>query len=160
MVLQKHSGHGIGWTEERIKQNDEIALEDHSYAATQQERSRNEKSWKLALNAEDHGTSELTLKRRNKHAQDCITNIQRLLQVETNLSLQSNMSDKGLINSLTAVRNTIVDWKLPQDGGTILLPRRIHLRHQDGNQAATCSQLGTGVRGNHHPGPNSYFFLL
>ena len=35
----------IGWTEEQIMQNDEIALEDHSYVATQEERSRNEKSW-------------------------------------------------------------------------------------------------------------------
>ena len=42
----------IGWTEERINQYDEIALEDHSYIATRQEGSRNEKSWKLALNAE------------------------------------------------------------------------------------------------------------
>ena len=42
----------IGWTEEQIIQYDAIALEDHSYVATRQERSRNEKSWKLSLNAE------------------------------------------------------------------------------------------------------------
>ena len=36
----------VGWTEEQIIQYDEIALEDHSYVATWQERSRNEKSWK------------------------------------------------------------------------------------------------------------------
>ena len=41
-----------GWTEEQIIRYDEIALEDHCYVATQQERSRNEKSWKLSLNAE------------------------------------------------------------------------------------------------------------
>ena len=35
----------IGWIEEQIIQNDEIALEDHSYVATQQETGRNEKSW-------------------------------------------------------------------------------------------------------------------
>ena len=36
----------IGWTEELIIEYDEIALQDHSYGATWQERSRNEKAWK------------------------------------------------------------------------------------------------------------------
>ena len=40
------------WTEERVIQYGEIALEDHSCIATQQETSRNEKSRKLSLNAE------------------------------------------------------------------------------------------------------------
>ena len=34
---------------------------------------------------------------------------------------------------------------LPQDGDTILLPRRIRLRHHHGNQAATGSRFGAGV---------------
>ena len=42
----------IGWTEERIIQCDELALEDHSYIATRGERNRNEKSWVLKLNKE------------------------------------------------------------------------------------------------------------
>ena len=42
----------IGWHEEGIMQYDKIALADHSYTATKEERSRNEKSWKLSLNAE------------------------------------------------------------------------------------------------------------
>ena len=41
-----------GWTEERTIQYDETAPADHSYVATSQERSRNDKSWILALNAE------------------------------------------------------------------------------------------------------------
>ena len=45
----------------------------------------------------------------------------RPLEVETNLSLQSNQSDKGAINSLRALMNAIIDLKLLQDGGTILL---------------------------------------
>ena len=40
----------IGWTEEQTTQHDAIALEDHSYAATWQERSRNEKSRTNSLN--------------------------------------------------------------------------------------------------------------
>ena len=42
----------IRWTEEQIIHFDAIALEDHSCAATWQERSRNGKSWKVSLNAE------------------------------------------------------------------------------------------------------------
>ena len=61
---------------------------------------------------------------------------------------------------MKALKNTITDLKLPQDGDTILLPRRIHLRHHDGNQAANCGQLGAGIRGTRHPGLNSFFFLL
>ena len=43
---------------------------------------------------------------------------------------------------------------LLQDGDTILLPQRIrlHLRHHDGNQAASC--------GNLHPGVNSVFSIV
>ena len=104
----------------------------------------------------------MTLHKRSRHAEDCITNVQRSLEVETNLPLQSNKPDKGLINNLKALRNTIIDLMLLQDGDTILVPQRIRLelRHHDGNQAATCGQLGAGIRGNHHPGLNSDFFLL
>ena len=108
----------------------------------------------------DHRISAVTVKRRSRHAKDCTTNIQRSLEVETNLSLQSNKSDKGLIDSLKAMKNTHIDLMLPQDGDTIPLPQRIHLRHHDGNQAATCGQLGAGIRGNIHHGVNSEFFSL
>ena len=50
--------------------------------------------------------------------------------------------------------------KFLQDGDTILLPQRIHLRHHDGNHAATCGQLGAGIRGNLHPGVNIDFSLV
>ena len=42
----------IGWNEEGITQYDKIALEDHSFTATKEERIRNENSLKLSLNAE------------------------------------------------------------------------------------------------------------
>ena len=96
-----------------------------------------------------------------KNTVPCMS-IQQSLEVETKLSLQSFKSDKGAINSLRALRNMIIDLKLLQDGDTILLPQRIHLhlRHHDGNQAATCGQLGAGMRGNHHPGLNSEFVFF
>ena len=107
----------------------------------------------------DHWISAVAMKRRSKHAKDCIMNIQRSLEVETNLSLLHNKSSNGLINNLKALRNTVIDLKLLQDGDTIFPPPRIYLRHHDGNQAATCGQLGTGIRGNHYPGLNSDFFF-
>ena len=76
-------------------------------------------------------------------------NIQRSLDVETNLLFQSNKSDKGVVNSLKAL-NAIIDLMLLQDGDTILLPQRIRLHH-DGNHASICGQRGTGV--------NSDFFF-
>ena len=72
--------------------------------------------------------------------------IQRSLEVETNLSLQSNKSDRGANNSLKAMKNTIIELNLRQGGDTILLPQRIrlHLRHHDGNQAATWVNVELG----------------
>ena len=100
-----------------------------------------------------HWVSAVPSNRRSRHAKDCTKSIQRSLEVETNLSLQSNKSDKGAFDILKALN-------LLQNGDTILLPQRIrlHLRHHDGNQAATCGQRGTGIRGNLHPGVNSELF--
>ena len=85
--------------------------------------------------------------------------IQQSLEVETNLSFQSNTSDKSAINNLNALKNMHIDLLLLQDGETIRLPQRIrlHLRHHDGNQAATCGQRGTGTHGNLLPGVNNDF---
>ena len=149
----------IGWPQESIIQYDEIALEDHSYVATKRERSRNEKSWTLSLNAEGIQWRS-DFKEAKETCKNCTKSIQRPLQVETILSIQSNKSDKGVINTLKALENMHIDLKLLQDGDTILLPQRIrlHLRHHDGNQAANCGQLGAGIRGNLHHGVNRDFF--
>ena len=46
----------LGWDEETIMEYDKIALEDHSYTATREERRRNENSCKLSSNAKGaHG---------------------------------------------------------------------------------------------------------
>ena len=63
----------------------------------------------------DHWISAVTLNRQSRHAKDCTKSIQRSLEVETHLSFQSNKSDKGAINSLKALKNTIIDLKLLQD---------------------------------------------
>ena len=99
----------------------------------------------------------MTLNRRSRHAKHCTKSLQQPLEVETNLSLQSNKSDQGAINSLKALKNMHIDLKLLQDGDTILLPRRIHLHHHDGNRAATCGQREPGFRGNLHDGLSSDF---
>ena len=139
----------VGWAEESLIQYDEIAFEDHSYIATRQERSRNEKSGKLPLNAEGI-QGPLNQRSGLKQAkQTC----KILYQEHTAITGSGNKPippeqskpDKGAINSLNALRHTIIDSKLLQDGDTILLPQRIHLRHHDDNQAATCGQRGTGL---------------
>ena len=87
-----------------------------------------------------------------------MTNIQQSLEMETNLSLLDNTSGNGLINNLKASKNTITDLNLVQHGDSVLLPgRRIHLRHHTGNQAATGSQIETGIRGKHHHGLDNNF---
>ena len=52
MINYRKSLSGFGWTEEQIIQYDAVALIDHSRVAAWQERSRNEKSWTIYLNAE------------------------------------------------------------------------------------------------------------
>ena len=42
----------LGWTEEQIRQYDALALEDHSYEGTPEERGRYKKSWHISLNKE------------------------------------------------------------------------------------------------------------
>ena len=153
----------IRWNESGTMQDNKIELEDHTCTATREKevgtRSHGSFLW-IQKVFKDHWIFEVTLKMRSKHAKYCITNLLRSLEVETNLSLQSNKSDKGLINNLKALRNTIIGLMSIQDGDTILLPQRIHLRHHDGNQAATCGQLGTGTRGSLYPGVNSDFFIV
>ena len=100
--------------------------------------------------------NQRTSERRSRRAKDCTVNAQRSLEGETNLSLRSNKSDRGLINSLE-VLVTIIDLQHLQDGDAIFLPQHIHLRHHNGKQAATCGQLGAGVCGNLRPGVNSDF---
>ena len=46
-----------GWKEEKIKEYDALALEDHSNEATPQERRRWQRNWKIVLNREGvHGS--------------------------------------------------------------------------------------------------------
>ena len=42
----------VSWDESVMMAHNDIAREDHSYNATREESSRNERSWRLALNAE------------------------------------------------------------------------------------------------------------
>ena len=90
-----------------------------------------------------------------------MTNIQKLLEKETNQSLLHNKSGNGLINNFKASKNTITDLNLVQDGDSTLPPgRRIHLPQRTGSNAATGSQIEAGICGKHHPGLNSNFSSL
>ena len=74
----------IGCAEELIIQYDQIALQDHSYVTTWQERSQNEKSWTISLNAEG---IQAPLNQRSdfKEAKPkYLTNMQQSLEMEAN----------------------------------------------------------------------------
>ena len=92
---------------------------------------------------------------------NCMTNIPKLPEKETNLSLLHNKSGNGLINNLKASKNVITDLNLVENDDSTLPPRRrIHLRHRTGSRAATESQIESGIRGKHHHGLNSNFSLF
>ena len=57
----------VGWTEEHIMLHDRIALENHSYVATEAERNRNSTHWILTLNKE--GAQQPILHQRSDFAQ-------------------------------------------------------------------------------------------
>ena len=78
-------------------------------------RRRHEQSWKLSLNAEGF-QGPLNQRSDFKEVKQTCKKIQRSLEVETNLFIQSNKSNRSAINSLKALMNTIIDLKLLQDG--------------------------------------------
>ena len=155
----------IGWSEEQIIQYDAIALEDHSYVATWQERSRNGKSWKISLNAEGI-QGPLNQRSDLKEAkQKC----KRLCDEHTAITGDGNKPILPRQQVRQRLRqqfeglsmNTITVLNVVQDGDSTLPPgRRIHLRHHTGNKAVTGSQIEAGIRGKHHPGLNSIFFFF
>ena len=48
----RESQMALGWTEEKCRYLDQLALEDQSYTATITERQRCENNWKLTINAQ------------------------------------------------------------------------------------------------------------
>ena len=149
----------IGWNEEGIMQYDKIALEYHSYTATKEERSRNENfhgnsHWTQTV-YKDHWISAMTLNEADMQKTQpwVFSNHWKWKQTYPSSATSPTKAQ-------SAVWRPCIDLMLLQDGDTFLLPQRIrlHLRHHDGNQAATCGQRGTGSRGNLHLGVNFFFF--
>ena len=111
-------------------QNDKIALDDHSYTATREERSLHEKSWTPSLNAEGvQGplNQRSDFREAKQTCKSLYQEFSAIIGSGKNLSLQSNKSDKGEIDSLKALKH--MHQRI-----------RLHLPHQDGNRAATCDQ--------------------
>ena len=125
----------IGWIEEQIIQYDEIALEDHSHVATQQERTRNEKSWTLSLNAEGiqgplHQRSDF---KEAKQTCNRLYHEYTAITGSGNKPIPSGQQVKQRLDQkFEGLEEYDIDLKLVQDGDTILLPRRIRLRHHGG----------------------------
>ena len=152
----------IGWTEEEIIQYDAIELEDHSYVATWQEKSRNGKSWNISLNAK--GMQGPLNQRRDlkEEKQKC----KRLLDEHTAITGDGNKP----ISPAQQVRQRLdqqfegfeeYDYRLELRTGWRFYPssRTTH-SSSSGNKAAPGSQIEAGIRGKHHPGLNSNFFFV
>ena len=107
----------IGGIEERVMQYDEIALEDHSYIATRQDvgtSNHGNSHWTQKV-FKDHWISAVTLQRRSRHAKDCTMSIQRSLEVETNLLIQSNKSNRSAIQQFEGLDE--YDYRLEASTG-------------------------------------------
>ena len=115
------------WTEEQIIQYDEFALEDHSYVATTEERTRNEKHWVPSLNKE--GVQGL-LKQRPDFV-EAKREMKRLhdervkeLQKEIHRFILYNEQDNEETNNSKDLKNMIIRSIFEQDGGLILRSHR------------------------------------
>ena len=133
----------IGWNEESIMEYDKIALENHSYTATREERSRNENLETLIKRRGCKWTIEIsamTLKMQKRHAKDCTMSIQKVPDAETHQFLHSNKSDQGPDSP---------GWKY-------YVPATMH--SSSSSSSRTGGQCGTGTHGNLHHGVNMGFF--
>ena len=119
----------IGWDENIIIANDEIAKEDHSYNATRGERSWNENSWRLVSNAECANEPlvllrEMTAKQQSRLATGCIRSMQQLQGAETQQCIHNNKSDKVPTSNSKGTKRIRID--LIHLGGGIDVPATVH----------------------------------
>ena len=117
----------IGWTEEQIIQYDELALEDHSYIATIEERTRNEKSCVLKLNKEgvqgpmNQRLDFVEAKRKMKRLHG--ERVKETSEKNTPFILYSDQDNEENNNSKD-LKNMIIKSMPKQDGGLILRSHR------------------------------------
>ena len=106
----------------------------------------------------DHWISAVTLNWRSRHAKDCTKNIQRSLEVDTNLSLQSNKSRQRRHQQFE--RLEAYDYRLEASTGWRYYPSSTTHSSSSSRWQPSSDLWSTWnwTRGNLHPGLNSVFF--
>ena len=125
--------------------------------ATRQERSQNEKSWKLSLNVKG---IQGPLNQRS----DFIEAKQKCKILYDERTAVTGDGNKPIPHGEQVRQRLDQQFEDFEEYDYQIEPRlgwrRIRLRHHDGNQAAIGNQSGAGIRGKHHPGLNSNFFFF
>ena len=78
-----------GWTEEKCRYLDQLALEDKSYTATRRERQRYKNNWKLTINAQGH-VSPMDKREDYLEAVKAMKNLQQQAAQASNPSILPN----------------------------------------------------------------------
>ena len=136
-----------GWAEEKIRQYDALALEDHSYEATPEDKRRWEKN-----------NNDLIFVKRRTLFVDYTKNMLKEPDKEISQSIQHNKEGKILNNNLMNTRSTPTRFTLEQDGDIILQ----HVRHhpRSGSRTMNGSRVKVGIIGDLQRGLNSKIFKV
>ena len=147
-----------GSTEEKIRQCDAIAMEDHSHEATPEERRRWQRNWKIVFNKGVQGPTRQRpdFVKRSTLIVDCTKNMLSVPDKEISQSIQHNKEGKILNNNLMNTRSTPKRFTLELDGNIILQQVRPHLR--SGSRTVNGSRHKVGSVGDLQPGLNSKKF--
>ena len=151
----------IGWTEEHIVQYDELALEDHSFSATPQERARYGKNWGPMNQRPDFVEAKREMKRlHDEHVKETSEGNTPIHPV------QRSRQRRG--QQFEGLENTIIKSMPKQDGEPILRShgetcrgiQHIRPRQISGSNTMIGSRTKVGILGDPHPGLNSGDFLV
>ena len=145
-----------GWTEEQIRKYDALALEDHSYDATPEERRRWQTNWFVVLNEGVQGPIRQRFDFREALIVDYTKNMLKVLDKETGQSIQYTKQDKILDNNLKVPRSTTTRFTLELDGNIILQQVRLH--PGNGSSTVVGSRIKVGIIGVLQPGLKSNIF--
>ena len=114
----------VSW-DESVMTHDDIAREDHSYNATREESSRNERSWRLALNAEG-AQGPLDQRDDYKQAKETSNKMYESMQQQQDTEKRTNSSTTtsptSPTSSLKVTKTIRID--LIHLGGGIMFPRQ------------------------------------
>ena len=142
----------FGWREQ-IKQYDALALEDHSYEATPDERGRYKKSWHISLNKE--GTQG-PIGQRPDFREAKYTYLQLYKEHVESTGEGNKIKQEIIVNKLKVSRCTTTQLILELDGDFTLQPdQQVRLHPRTGSSTTIGSRINVGILGDIQPGLSS-----